>query len=74
MRKKHKITVRCGVEVVEVIRRVLTQEACGNFVPVWCRYKNQRHLVQSAHGDLSDPFRRDESYLDALFIEIGGTK
>ncbi len=56
--------------LVEVIKRKLWAEAIGNFNPVFCRYKNERHLVQSIEGDLSDPFRREESYLKSLYIEV----
>ena len=27
-------------------------------------------LVKSDQGDLSDPFRREESYVQSLFIEV----
>jgi hypothetical protein len=58
-------------EVVETIKRKPWMEQIGNFSPIFCRYKgNNRTLVHSAEGDLSDPFRREESYLAKLFIEI----
>ena len=58
-------------EKIESIRRVLRAEAIGNFNPIFCTYKGEkRNLVQSRHGDLSDPFRREESYLNSLYIEV----
>lgn len=56
-------------QVIGIIYRVMWAEAIGNFNPMFCRYKNKRHQVFSNEGDLSDPFRRDESYLKTLFIE-----
>ena len=56
--------------VVETIKRVLRAEAIGNFNPIFCTYKGQRALVQSRHGDLSDPFRREKNYLNSLYIEL----
>ena len=57
-------------EVVATIQRVLRSESIGNFCPVFCSYKgNNRHLVKSDAGDLTDPFRADESYAQSLFIE-----
>ncbi len=74
--KRHRIEVRIkrgfmrpGVLVGE-IKRVLRAEAIGNFNPVFCTYHGKRHLVSSMEGDLSDPFRRDESYLNKLYIEL----
>ena len=58
-------------ELIEVIKRVCRAEAIGNFNPIFCRYKdNKRCLVQSEHGDLSDPFRRTEEYMTSLYIEV----
>lgn len=57
-------------ELIETIKRKLWAEAIGNFNPLFCRYKGKRHLVQSTYGDLSDHFRREESYLKSLYIEI----
>lgn len=56
-------------EVIETIRRVLKFEAIGNFNPAFCTYRGKPHLVYSDAGDLSDPFRVDESYLKTLFIQ-----
>jgi len=70
---KHKIAVidkATGCKLKE-IRRTLWAESIGNFNPVFCRFRGKRTLVQSKCGDLSDPFRRDESYLDILYIEVG---
>lgn len=52
------------------IRRKLKAEMFGNFNPLFCTYAGEKYLVKSTTGDLSDPFRRDESYLDYLFIEV----
>lgn len=79
--KKHKIQVRrypAGsnhhsnntFELVEIIARKPWLEQIGNFNPMFCRYKGQRTLVHSDDGDLSDPFRREEGYLQTLFIEL----
>lgn len=77
MEKQHAISVRLrgtkykepGREI-EVIHRVLRFEAIGNFNPIFCTYQNKKYLVQSLEGDISDPFRRKESYLNSLYIEI----
>lgn len=72
MKKKHLIGVRDKIhlESFKVVKRVLEGEAIGNFNPIFCRYKNRQHLVMSTEGDLSDPFRRTEEYLDHLYIEV----
>lgn len=77
MEKKVAISVRLrgtkygepGREI-EVIHRVLRFESIGNFNPIFCTYQNKKYLVQSLEGDISDPFRRKESYLNSLYIEI----
>jgi hypothetical protein len=56
--------------VKETIQRVPWGEAIGNFNPIFCRYKGERTLVHSEEGDISDPFRREESYLKTLFIRV----
>ncbi len=71
VRKKGKDWGKPG-ELIEVIQRVLRAEATGNFSPVFCTYKGKSHLVQSELGDLSDPFRREESYLKFLYLEYEG--
>jgi hypothetical protein len=55
-------------EVVGTIKRKVWAEQIGNFNPVFCRFQKRRTLVHSDEGDLSDPFRRDESYLKKLFV------
>jgi len=55
---------------IDTIHRTLWAEAIGNFNPIFCRYKKLRCLVQSRKGDLSDTFRRSESYLNDLYIEV----
>jgi hypothetical protein len=56
--------------VIETIERVLRAESIGNFNPIFCTYKGKRTLVHSDAGDLSDPFRADESYLETLYIKV----
>ncbi len=57
-------------EFVETISRKLRAESIGNFNPIFCTYHKKERLVQSGIGDLSDPFRRTQQYLEDLFIEI----
>ena len=79
--KKHTIEVRnyngkrysfpsVTPEILETVSRKLYAMACGNFNPVYCRYMGKTYLVHSEAGDLSDPFRAGESYLDTLFIDL----
>ena len=56
-------------QVKETIKRTLRAEAIGNFCPLFCAYNGRDYLVHSELGDLSDPFRAEESYLTSLFIE-----
>ncbi len=56
--------------VEKTISRKPWLECIGNFNPMFCTYKGERMLVHSDSGDLSDPFRREESYLKTLFIEV----
>ena len=74
---KHDIEVKRGCnffgeggESLGIIKRVLRAECIGNFNPIFCTYKGKRTLVESRAGDISDPFRRNESYLSSLFIVI----
>lgn len=57
-------------EVIGTIKRQVRAEQIGNFNPMFCTYQGQRTLVHSDCGDLSDPFRRDESYGKSLFIRV----
>jgi len=57
---------------IKTIRRVVWSEQIGNFSPIFCRYNKKRCLVQSKDGDLSDPFRREESYAKTFYIEMEG--
>jgi len=71
MAMKHRIEVRDkNHKVITTIERVLRSESIGNFNPVFCTYENQKCLVRSDSGDLSDPFRREPEYLNHLFIEV----
>jgi hypothetical protein len=69
--KKYQIQVinKSG-DIIKTIKRTLWSECIGNFNPLFCRYLTKRHLVKSKEGDLSDPFRREASYLENLFITI----
>jgi hypothetical protein len=71
--KKHSISVynKQTRVLVKNIKRKLRQEAIGNFCPIFCTYMGEQKLVKSRKGDLSDPFRRDDSYVDELYLEIG---
>jgi hypothetical protein len=57
-------------QTINTIKRVLRAEQIGNFQPIFCTYKGKRTLVKSDAGDLSDPFRRNDSYSKSLFIEV----
>lgn len=68
---KHLINVKekdSGKDLCQ-IKRQLRGRVWGNFNPIFCTYKGKEYLVQSTHGDLSDPFRRTEDYLTGLYIE-----
>ncbi len=57
--------------VRETIRRKLRADQVGNFNPLFCTYRgDKRVLVHSDAGDLSDPFRREQSYDKSLFIRV----
>ena len=56
-------------ELVETIQRKPWAEMIGNFNPLFCRYKSKRTLIHSDAGDVSDPFRREESYAKSFFIK-----
>jgi len=68
-----KITVKKNGEAIKTIERKVWAEAIGNFNPIFCRYNKKRTLVHSEAGDVSDPFRREESYLSSLYINVGGS-
>lgn len=81
MRKKYLIQVRSYPEgtshytsdtfsVLGEIRRVIRAEQIGNFNPFFARYMGKDHLVHSDAGDVSDPFRRKESYAASFFIAV----
>ena len=70
-RKRHVIQVRDTTgKTLHTILRVPWAECIGNFNPLFCRYRRKRCLVHSDAGDLSDPFRRDETYLATLYITV----
>jgi len=72
MKQKHTIQVRLKANgnTIKTIYRSLKSEAIGNFCPIFCTYLGEEYLVKSEGGDLSDPFRREESYTQTLFIEV----
>jgi hypothetical protein len=70
MKPKHAIEVRKADGTKFTIKRQLRAEQIGNFNPIFCTYQGKRILVQSDDGDLSDPFRREESYLKTLYIKL----
>jgi hypothetical protein len=57
-------------EYYKTIKRRVRAEQIGNFCPLFCTYLGKQRLVKSKAGDLSDPFRRDESYAQSFFIEV----
>ena len=73
---KHNIQVRIKRSygnpgnIVGTIKRKLYTEQIGNFNPIFCNYHYKDFLVSSMEGDISDPFRRNASYLKTLYIEI----
>lgn len=73
MNEKIRIEVRDEKnEVKEIIHRKVWTESIGNFQPVFCRYMNARHLVQSDELHLGDPLRCNESdHINHLFIRVG---
>jgi len=67
--KKYNVYVKGANKTIKVI---LFAENIGNFNPIFCKYHGKKYLVSSELGDLSDPFRREESYLEKLYIEVEG--
>jgi hypothetical protein len=57
-------------KAIKTIKRALRAEQIGNFCPLFCTYLGKQMLVKSKEGDLSDPFRRDDSYAKTLYIEV----
>jgi hypothetical protein len=53
----------------KIIKRKLKFEAIGNSCPAFVTYKGKEYLVKP-EGDLSDPFRANESYLKSLYITV----
>ena len=67
--KKYNIDIVKDGDIVGRIQRVVRGEQIGNFNPFFCTYKGKKTLVKSRNGDISDPFRRDPSWLHNLFVE-----
>lgn len=57
-------------KLIKIIHRKVWLECIGNFNPMFCRYNKKRELVKSLAGDISDPFRRTDEYLNTLYIEV----
>ena len=55
-------------DILKTIKRPIWAEQTGNFNPFFCSYKGKRSLIHSDEGDVSDPFRREESYAKSFFI------
>lgn len=70
--KLHTINVKLKgrSEYYKTIKRRVRAEQIGNFCPLFCTYLGKQRLVKSEAGDLSDPFRRDESYALSFYIEV----
>ena len=70
--KLHTINVKLKgqSESYKTIKRKVRAEQIGNFCPLFCTYLGKQRLVKSEEGDLSDPFRRTESYAQSFFIEV----
>lgn len=52
----------------EIVKRAVKCEQVSNFDLITCVYKGEKYVVYSDVGDLSDPFRRNNTYLDSLYI------
>lgn len=68
--RKHLIQVKSNGVTIKHIERKIYGFMVGNFNPMVCRFDGKTYLVKSEIGDLSDPFRREENYLNYLFIEM----
>ena len=68
---RYLINVKRDGKIIRSVFRNVYAEQIGNFNPLFCRYENNpRVLVKSEEGDISDPFRREGSYLATLYIEV----
>jgi hypothetical protein len=67
---KKSIQIRAGGKVVSKANRKLYFQQIGNFNPAFCHFENKTYQIKSDAGDFSDPFRREENYLETLFIEL----
>ena len=70
MNKQNISVIDKNNKYVETIKRKLKFEPIGNFAPAFATYKGKEYLVNSFQGDLSDPFRANESYLTSLYITL----
>ena len=73
MKKQEIRVLDANNQLLNIIMRKLKFEQIGNFCPAFATYKGKEYLVNSEEGDLSDPFRADESYLKSLYITVKPT-
>jgi hypothetical protein len=72
MKRKHIIEIRAnGKPTGQTIKRALTARQVGNFNPLYCRYRSKTYLVKSDDGDVSDSFRRKDTYKLYIDTETG---
>lgn len=64
------IQVRNGDNtLIKTIRVRVWSESIGNFMPVFCKYRGRRRLIESDALDLDDPFRcQVEDHVNKMFI------
>ena len=70
MKKRYSVAVYSDGKLIKSVDRVLYFEQIGNFNPCFTIFSGYPRLVHSFRGDMSDPFRRDNSYLDHLYINL----
>ena len=68
METKHKHE-KAG-KIIQIIVRKIYSQQIGNFNPFFCRFNKLTFQVHSDEGDISDPFRREESYAQSFFIKL----
>jgi hypothetical protein len=57
-------------DLIDTVSLAPRQESIGNFNPMFVTYRGNKYLLHSDEGDLSDPFRREESYAKSFFIKL----
>ena len=73
MKKQEIGVLDANGHLYKIIKRKLKFEPIGNFCPAFVTFKGKEYLVKSEEGDLSDPFRANESYLKSLYITVNPT-